>query len=66
MLGLAPVKKVVGVTYLEGMLAGLVHVKQVTISSEHICLTTTALALLLMVGGSLLFPDKKTHPQVEA
>ena len=65
-LGLVPVKKVVGVTYLEGMLASLVHVKQVTISSEHICLATTALALLLMVGGSLLFPDKKTHSQVEA
>jgi len=33
--------------------------QELSLDSEHIGLTTTSLALLMMVAGSLLFPDKK-------
>ncbi len=64
-LGLAPVKKAVGLVKLEKLLADLAGADKLTISSEHIGLAATALALLLMVGGSLLFPDNKTSPQAQ-
>ncbi|MHC4401218.1 MAG: sodium:solute symporter family protein [Planctomycetota bacterium] len=65
-LGLAPVKKAVGLVKLEEYLAELAGVEKVTISSEHVGLVTTGLAMLLMVGGSLLFPDKKNDRQTDA
>jgi SSS family solute:Na+ symporter len=52
-LALGKVKETVGLAAVEKML-------NVEISSEHIGLFTAALAVVLMVVGSLLFPDPKT------
>jgi SSS family solute:Na+ symporter len=39
--------------------------KVVTIGEEHIVLTTTVMALLGLVAGSLLFPDRRKQQQAE-
>ena len=36
------------------------------IAGEHVVLATTVLALVLMVAGSLLFPDRDPPPSADA
>ena len=57
LLGLMPVREAIGFTN-ENL--------GVEITTAHIGLATTALSLLLMVAGSLLFPDKQTAQSAQA
>jgi hypothetical protein len=61
--GLKPVKEAAGLANIEEILSKLVDV-EVTISTEIVGLTTISLAAILMVAGSLLFPDKRTSHDV--
>ncbi len=64
-LGLTPVREFLHLTNdeLRMFITEILHMKdkeiEVNITSAHIGLATAAISLLLMVAGSLLFPDKK-------
>ncbi len=57
-LGLGPVKDAVGLSALEGRY-------EVSITSAHIGLASLVLAAVLMVIGSLMFPDKNSADAAE-
>jgi len=58
-LGLGPVMKTVGLTKLETILHR-------PLTSADVGLVATVMALVLMVAGSLLFPDKRTPEHAQA